>query len=267
MCALIPQTKMDCPPRSVCDNITLAQAMETLNATQKEMQNSDALNDLSILGNSDSLFDILLGGAQEKPKCPEKTPKPTIQIIPNKATIHYSSNYKQGDQLPEGIQFPYGAAGITLSSVIPYRMSIDVGETQSCYYTKKIKLYVGYRSIPVYIDKRYKRGTCEYNKIYEHEKQHAMWAIDAATFFVPDLKRVLEKAIKTKQTSAPKSATTPQGWVSHQKAVFLPAALPVLSHMQKKIKEKNSAMDTPENYLREAEEILRDCYLKPLHAL
>ncbi len=221
------------------------------------LQKSGIMEQLAAL-NGDT--GMTLADPPTRQKCPTKTPKPKITIIPEKATVHNSSKYEAGDKLPIGIYFPFGAAGLTaLGNVIPHEIDIEVGQTKSCYYTKAVNMRIGYHDIHIYIDKQYKKGTCQYKKINAHEQQHAKWAIDAATFFAPDLKRVLQKAAQG-QTATRKKGITSKQWQSEQKEKFLYATFPVLKHIQKKINEKNGKMDTPESYRKATEEIIRDCY-------
>ncbi len=263
LCALSPGQDASCPEPGVCMAI-LEKAPSYVSVDASDTKQRELVERLGIIATG-GLNSTALLPTRRSTACPTPVPKPVITIIPQKATIHYNLRYSQGDSLPTGVTFPYGAAGITQLGIIPYRMAITVGETASCYYTKEIKFHIGYKDIPVYIDKEYKQGTCHFDKIKEHEKQHAMWAINAATFFAPDIKRVLKKAVNAHNTGTPKNNATPQSWVAAQKGVFLPELYPVLSHIQRKINEKNNAMDTPEGYRRHTEELIKDCYSKPFH--
>ncbi len=109
-----------------------------------------------------------------------------------------------------------------------------------------VKLY--YPVLTVYIDKKYEPSSCEYQIIRSHENYHVEVAQQAMTFYKKDVEKAAYKAL---QAQFPKlvSSQSEVASVVNGMAVSISNALdPVIQYINKKLEEKNAAIDTPAMY-------------------
>ena len=94
---------------------------------------------------------------------------PQVFTTINYGNVHYKSVLKS-DILK--IAPNHRILGLTFAN---FRMKYDAefeGISEQKVNLKKISLMIGYKNLDVLIDDKYKKNTCEYNAIKEHEKGH-----------------------------------------------------------------------------------------------
>ena len=70
-----------------------------------------------------------------------------------------------------------------------------MGNRTFCVQIKRMDLDLGYNTLDVYIDKKYKPGSCEYEVVKEHENYHVRVSQEAMMFFRSDIEQALETAL------------------------------------------------------------------------
>ena len=104
----------------------------------------------------------------------------------------------------------------------------------------------------VYIDKKYRVHSCAYTVVKEHEDIHVNIFRQAVTFYRRDIESELRKAVdKLYPVSLYKSEATARRIDELTKREFmrvLDDIKPLLNFINRKIDEKNSLIDTEENY-------------------
>lgn len=145
---------------------------------------------------------------------------------------------------------PY-TLGLTVSKPdvsIQTKPSILKQLDQICVGLEEIDVELGYKELTVYIDKKYAPSSCEYKTIKEHENYHVEVANQALSFFRPDVENVVSQAISQLSPKVVTSQDEIQPTVNKFASTLLKEIQPVIAHINKKLSEKNAAIDTPEMY-------------------
>ena len=118
----------------------------------------------------------------------------------------------------------------------------------ACIQIKRFTLTLGYDTLDVYIDKKYKPGSCEYEVVKEHEKYHVRVSQEAMSFFRPDIESALNQALSRLSPVYVTSEREAQRAFEQQFHQVMREIQPLIDHINKKIAEKNYLIDTPESY-------------------
>lgn len=128
---------------------------------------------------------------------------------------------------------------------IPY---LKQNGMRACVGISELRLKIGYDTLNVFIDKKYKPGSCEYAVVKEHENYHVRVSQEAMTFFRPDIEKALNKAVQKIKPQVVVGQAEAQAVFQRQFNQVMRDVQPVLDHINKKIAEKNYEIDTPESY-------------------
>ncbi len=119
---------------------------------------------------------------------------------------------------------------------------------KNCAVIYKIIFEFGYDKIPVYIDKKYAEGSCPYQVTKKHEDYHVNVLQQAISFFEPDIKTELRKTLRKIKSQPLRSTKDLKSWTKEQQHKISKDMEPLITHIQKKMDEKNAAIDTPKSY-------------------
>ncbi len=121
---------------------------------------------------------------------------------------------------------------------------------KACVGLEEIKLTMGYDTLEVYIDKKYKPGSCEYRVTKDHENYHVRVFQQAMKFFKPDVEKALKKAVQKLSPVVVSSQAEVDAVIQNQFEQVMKEVQPLIKHINHKIAEKNEKIDTPESYLK-----------------
>lgn len=119
-----------------------------------------------------------------------------------------------------------------------------------CVGVTKIYFEIGFDKFNVYIDKKYRKGTCERRVIKEHEDEHVTIYREGMHFFAPDIKKAIRQAVKSLRPQMVSSASDGQRFFEAQANQVVNKLSPLLDHINMKLEEKQGMIDTPESYAR-----------------
>ena len=119
-----------------------------------------------------------------------------------------------------------------------------------CAGVKKVDFYIGYDYFKVFIDKKYKRNTCEFKAVKLHEDEHVAIFNAAVEFFAPDIQKAIKKAVAEIRPEKVYSQARAQQVFDKQANEVLKKIQPLLKHVNKKIVEKQAIIDTDEAYMK-----------------
>lgn len=119
-----------------------------------------------------------------------------------------------------------------------------------CAGVKKVDFYIGYDYFKVFVDKKYKRNTCEFRAVKLHEDEHVAIFNAAVEFFAPDIQKAIKKAVAEIQPEKVYSQARAQQVFDKQANEVLNKIQPLLKHVNKKIVEKQGLIDTDEAYMK-----------------
>lgn len=147
---------------------------------------------------------------------------------------------------------PENAIGLTVADLnVSQRLAYATAGTiqQACAYPTDLYFEIGYDRLDVYIDKKYKPGSCAYRVVKEHEDYHVEVARQALSFFEPDLRERLESMkdkLNVSYSYYPQLAE--EDLLKKFNSAFQKEVGPLLQHINNKLNEKNAEIDTPESY-------------------
>ncbi len=114
-----------------------------------------------------------------------------------------------------------------------------------CVGLKDAELTIGYDRIDVYVDRRYRPGTCQYDVILEHENQHVRNFRDTLASYIPDIRaRLADEA-----AAAPPQVTGSMNSGARYFVNLLRDRLtPLIERMQRDMAAADARLDTVDSY-------------------
>ena len=181
--------------------------------------------------------------------CPSN--KPYVLLTTSKGSVKYITNMARKDFIAKYPGTPDTTLGLTVADLkvkMTGKSNVDQDARQTCVSLKEINFQIGYDDILVYIHKDYKPGSCQYRVVKEHENYHVNVHRQAMSFFKSDIETALRKAVAKLKPERVQSAAQAQYVIDKQFAQIQKEIAPLLDHINKKIREKNAAIDTPQSY-------------------
>lgn len=118
----------------------------------------------------------------------------------------------------------------------------------ACVGLEKVVVTIGYDTLIVYIDKKYKPGSCEYEVIKDHEDYHVSVSQQAMAFFKKDIEKAIKSAVDALSVHEVRHQAEANQVVEDQLNQVISGLNPLMKHINQKIAEKNYIIDTPESY-------------------
>lgn len=183
----------------------------------------------------------------------DNVPAATLNIHFSYGNVSYINN-KSNNQFP---QKPYSTVmGLTVSDLKRHATAdtqiISNARDNFCVYIKQLNVEVGYPKIDVYIDKKYRPGSCNYNVVKDHENYHVRVQQEGLKFFAPKIKEAYKIALNKIK---PQSAYTEQDAkrVAENMIYRIEKDVePLLDYVQQRLREENAVIDTEEAYIKDA---------------
>jgi hypothetical protein len=192
--------------------------------------------------------------AAQSCRVPNITPEISFSIIPYKVGLrkgntrgdlqriarrHSNAQYKDN----------WYPLGLTLTSftyqVSPSVVAYPMTNGRHCVVPTKIDVEMGYPLFEILIDNRYRRGTCQYNAILDHENEHVDLFLDVLKRFTPWLEsRILTEAGRIK----PIIVTSPNRAARHFTTILMSKIKSAAKKLSTATARENARIDTLENY-------------------
>ncbi len=182
-----------------------------------------------------------------------RTVSPKVNIVTKPGSVRYITTMSRQEFLKKAPRtMSPNTLGMTVSNLNVTGKSVPDLQQQSravaCVQLREINLTMGYDIIDVYIDKKYKPGSCEYEVVKEHENYHVRVSQEAMQFFKPDLEKAVRAAVKRVSMQYAYSPSDVQRLVQAQFQQVMADIQPTIRHINDKIAEKNYQIDTPQSY-------------------
>ena len=94
------------------------------------------------------------------------------------------------------------ALGVTYARMVFYMEAESSTVPQGngyCVYLKSVDAEFGWRRMEVHVANDYRKGTCEYNAILDHENQHVSITRNALSAYAPHVRAELERELAREQ--------------------------------------------------------------------
>jgi hypothetical protein len=118
-----------------------------------------------------------------------------------------------------------------------------------CVWVTDVAARIGDPELDVYVAANYPEGTCEYNVVREHENQHVEINRSVVHAWGPQIGAKLREVVAQ---SFPMEAAN-NADVQRVPNMLMDRLQPLFEAMNVELRQKNGAIDTPENYRRTAE--------------
>lgn len=128
----------------------------------------------------------------------------------------------------------------------------EINHKTVCLGLKKLNVTISYPEIRVFIDKKYKPGSCPYKVIREHENYHVRVHQEGLNFFSKKIKEALviaaNKIDPIQISDAGEGKKAFEGMIQAiQRDIS-----PLLGYVEYRIKEQNMVIDTKSSYEKDA---------------
>lgn len=124
----------------------------------------------------------------------------------------------------------------------------QLGRDRFCAVLKAAQLFIGYKKIDVYLTNKYRRGSCEYRSIMDHENVHVRIFRDTLQKHSAGIEQALRKY---SNKIGPVYLRSPDAAANHLQSLLDAKVRPLFKRMSLEIKRRNSRIDTKSNYRRE----------------
>ena len=189
-------------------------------------------------------------------ECRAPFPAPTTDLVEKQGEVRFSNGFS-GPQLerkrrqagsaatPGADWHPVGLMGRDM--VWGFRIQVQAHplERGYCVGLAHAEMTIGFERIDVYVDRRYRAGTCAYQAILDHENQHVRNFRDTLAAHLPALRQTLEKEAAA---ARPITAASPGPAADHFIRHLRRRLDPMVSRIQKEAAALDRALDSPESY-------------------
>jgi len=139
--------------------------------------------------------------------------------------------------------------GITLANIrIDMHMTVStfkLGRSRFCSVPAVVEVTMAYPEFTVYIDRRYRRGTCEYRAIRDHEDSHVSIYRDKLARYGPWVRERVERAVRGLR---PVIMSSPGHAQQRVKARLEKKIAPILDKFHQITDLANAEIDTESSY-------------------
>ena len=196
--------------------------------------------------------------AAAKTTCPKDNGTTDLSVSQIIGDVTYKTGNTRSDL--KRIQQRHGAAatasgwfplGLTLSELrIEMRISTrayPTGRGRYCAVPDRVSINLGYPQFTIYIDRRYRRGSCEYRAISEHEELHV-------AIYRQQLDRLISwvrgRMAREISRLAPVIAVSPRYGAEKIKRRLSLKLAPLIKRLQRATAVGNRGIDTRASYVR-----------------
>lgn len=181
------------------------------------------------------------------------TPKITTTI--NYGTPSYTLVPKEAIISVSGLKNPLRTMGLTIADFqIQYSITIDKNSTPNgiCVNINTIDFNIGYNSLDIIIDEKYKENSCQYNEIKKHEEGHIKIYQEELKYYgklITEEMKILMENLKPFLTSSDATKTKINKKIDN--LLKNDEKLKILKNrLEQAIIDKNLAHDSDEEYIR-----------------
>lgn len=114
-----------------------------------------------------------------------------------------------------------------------------------CVYLEDVEADFGFDRVDVYVGQEYRRGTCEYRTILDHENEHVAINNTVVRSYAPKVRQAIERELRKM-----KPIFTPTVRTGARRAVedIRQRMAPIMKAFQAEQRRRNGAIDTDTNY-------------------
>jgi hypothetical protein len=140
------------------------------------------------------------------------------------------------------------ALGVTYSEVVFYlegNTKIVPQGRGYCVYLETVGAEFGWKRMEIHIASEYRRGTCEYNAVLDHENQHVSIIRNALSEYAPRVRAELERELRRQP---PMYTRNPQTAADRAVEALYGRMQGVVGRFQRSQAKRHGAIDSSNNY-------------------
>lgn len=118
-----------------------------------------------------------------------------------------------------------------------------------CFWVATADIELSYRQLDVYVAREYEPGSCEYEAVLDHEKEHVQVARSIMSPYAQQIQASLT-TLSIPTPDLPSVAGSPEEARAHVNEVFRRQLMPVRERMYQVLRARQAEVDTSENYGR-----------------
>lgn len=196
------------------------------------------------------MFLMAVFPAAAKIQCKPVAPK--MNVVFKETPVNYNNSLSRAEFLRRAHGDQSNAIGLTVAEMSigqSFAYQTESSIQGACSFVTEINFEIGYTTLDVYIDKKYKPGSCAYRVVKEHEDYHVEVARQALKFFEPDIRARLNQMKNQLPVAYGYTAEMSEMDIKNKlNALFKTQIMPLVNHINQKIDEKNAEIDTPQSY-------------------
>ena len=192
-------------------------------------------------------------------RCGPRNGAPEVTLTSLRGELAYYGSHSEADLRRlfvkaggSGRWHGWNPAGLTLADLeIALRVEVraqPLSRGRFCAELARVDATLGYRTLNVYVARRYRRGACEYEQILDHENRHVAIFRDVLAQYGPRVRRALERA---GHDQTPQLATSPGTGSERFKDRLRNQVAPLFREMNRTLDRAHGALDTAKNYRAE----------------
>jgi len=189
-------------------------------------------------------------------RCPAPDKRVKINITNTPAKVIYKTGHSRSDlerlQRTRGRHANKGnwkILGLTLTdfkySIKTSARLLQIPGGRYCAYPVSYNLNIGYADFLVYIDRKFRRGTCEYRAILKHENAHVALYKGYLTRYLPSIKKQARAAALGVR---PVVVSTPDLGAKYIQEQVQRRIRPLIQRLNREADQSNARIDTPRSY-------------------
>lgn len=195
--------------------------------------------------------------SRAEPGCPSDQGTASVSVSVMQGGVTVNNGYSRNDlqrikQKKTGGAAPSGLWHLLGLTVTEFRLNMrvnvrvyQINENRFCALAESLNVSVGYPDFTVYIDRKYRRGSCEYRMIRTHEDEHVDIYRDNLMRYAPLLRKELTDAV---QALGPLYAASADRGAEQAQAFLQAKIKPLIDNMQRTADDLNAAIDTRQSY-------------------
>ena len=129
------------------------------------------------------------------------------------------------------------------------KYQIEDFQDGSCFWVESANVELSYHQLDVNIAAEYEPGSCQYEAILDHEKEHVVIAQNILSPYAQQIRAALT-TLSIPTPDLPAVADSPEQARAQVQAVFRRVLLPVREQMSQLVRARQAEVDTRENYRR-----------------
>lgn len=176
-----------------------------------------------------------------------------VQYITTKSSNEFAADSKRiyKKDLQGNHDHSRGLTVTSISQHISPKPNIERSDDKICARLGSLDFKIGYRKgIQVYIDKKYKPGSCEYEITKKHENYHVAVHQQAMMFFKPDIEKKVREIVGKLRPKIVHSEKEAENFLNGQVQQIQKELNEFIKRIDKIIAEKNAVIDTQESYAK-----------------